>query len=303
MKIAIIGAKGMLGHAITAQLTTCGIHVTGFGMEQLDITNPDMVREVLDTDTWSCIINCAAFTHVDNCETERETAYATNVRGVQNIAQYCAEKKSLLIHFSTDYIFNGKKQASYIETDAPDPINYYGQTKYEGELAIQQRCDRYYIFRIQWLYGDWGTHFVKTILNLAQNQPQLKVVSDQWGSPTSTGCVAEIVSKFVQHRPAFGIYHAASQGYTNWHAFATYFLSLTQLSPTVTAIATADAPRPAVRPLNSRLNCDKLLQLDFIRPATWQQQIETYMCHLAQQGNIKLNDRARARMHCLIKET
>ena len=276
-RVVVLGAHGMLGTDICQIFSENGVPVVALSSKNIDITDPKSVAENLDQFEISWLINCAAFTKVDACETEKDRALQTNGNGPKYLAQYCSERNIPLVHFSTDYIFDGTKLSPYAEDDTPNPVNYYGETKLIGEQNIQKVWGQFYIFRVQWLYGNNGNHFVKTILRLAQERPELKIVADQWGSPTWTREVAHGVYTAFREKPLWGIYNFASHGYTTWFEFAEEFLKLKNIATPILRVTTEQFPLPAKRPKNSRLDLGKFFSSCTSKPKTWQQSIKEFL--------------------------
>lgn len=281
MKFIILGALGMLGSDLTQVLQKKGHDVVAFSSQQCDITSRSSLNTVLLPHIKECdaVINCAAYTKVDNCEIQSKKAFEVNAVGVDCLVEITNIFNVTLVHFSTDYVFNGTKDLPYDENDIPDPISVYGESKFEGESKITNHKTNYYIFRIQWLYGQFGSHFIQTILNLAKDKDELSIVNDQWGSPSSTLDISRCLEAFLTHKkqPEFGIYHLANQGYATWYEFASLVLSLTNSSCKVLPTTSAQFKRPAHRPPNGRLNCDKFLSLAVATPLSWQDAVKNYL--------------------------
>ena len=279
-KITIVGANGLLGQALTHSFTQNGWDIAALGSKDIDITNPDSIKQALDglgERHW--VFNCAAFTKVDACETHADLAYAVNGYGAGHLARYCAANTMPLVHFSTDYIFDGTKSTPYDETDTACPINVYGKSKALGEHQIIEQTNQHYIFRIQWLYGPNGTHFVDTIRRKFTQQPnELAVVSDQIGSPTYTNILAQELSSLIKKPIPYGVYHLACSGYTSWHGFAQYILK----TPHIKTLSTKTINSPAKRPLNSRLNTQKWTDATLRTLPNWQSGVDAYLKDLAQ---------------------
>jgi dTDP-4-dehydrorhamnose reductase len=277
MKIAIIGYKGMLGSDIYVELSNSGHEIIGLDIEDIDIAKKENTNAVLLKIKPAIIINCAAYTNVDGAESERETTYAVNSLGPKHLAQFCKKHDAILYHFSTDYVFDGKKETPYIETDSCSPINFYGKSKLDGELNIINYCRKYYIFRIQWLYGKNGSNFVKTIINLSKEKQELAIVNDQYGSPTWTKSIASSISKTLQNPIDFGVYHLSNQGYTTWYNFAEFFLNKIDSACHLKTTTSKLMKRPAQRPQNSLLSLKKILSKKIICPQSWQEAICDYL--------------------------
>lgn len=278
MSVIILGSSGMLGSDILTEFKNNKISVTGLSSRDIDITSQKSIETTLENyPAIKLIINCAAYTAVDNCETETKRALSVNGTGPGLLANYCAKHNITLIHFSTDYVFDGKKEEPYIESDPTNPINIYGQSKLKGEKLIQESTCSYYIFRVQWLFGENGNHFIKTIIRLANERTELKIVNDQWGSPTYTKDIAKTVFEFLELSPAFGIYNLANQEYCNWYDFAKKIVELKKLNCTIYPQPSEAYPVPATRPKNSRLNCEKLYNTGVSKLRTWQEACKEFI--------------------------
>jgi len=207
--ILVFGKNGQVATALREILP----EAIFLGSEAANFLSPESVIQALETHKPTVIINAAAYTQVDKAETERDAALTINAKTPGTIAQWCKSHNALLIHYSTDYVFDGSGDKPWLETDTPNPQNYYGLSKWEGEKAIQASGCKHYIFRVSWVYSPWGANFKKTILRLAQEREELKIVADQWGSPTK----AEDIAGASQE---FGLYHWRFSEYTTWHQFA-----------------------------------------------------------------------------------
>jgi dTDP-4-dehydrorhamnose reductase len=260
VKILITGNKGQLGNDC-AQVFSPDHVVLATDLEELDITHLQDVEGTAEAFRPDWIVNCAAYTHVDACETQKNLAWQINVEGPRNLA-LCVEKYGgKLIHISTDYVFGGKKNLPepYLEDDEADPSSYYGKTKLEGELTVKQITDRYIIIRTAWLYGIKGHNFLKTVLGLALKNPhkEIKVVNDQFGSPTWSYQLALQIAKLIDVNGK-GIYHATAEGYCSWYQLAIDFFEKMEIPHVVVPCSTKEYPTPAVRPVNSILENERL---------------------------------------------
>lgn len=249
MKILVIGAAGQLGHDLMACLGT-EHDVTGVDIDEVDITDPASVESVFGEADPGLVINSAAYTNVDGCETDREVAWAVNAEGPGHVARSCAGLGVPLIHVSTDYVFDGSKGSPYFEDDPVAPLGEYGRGKLAGEEAVSTVLDRYLIVRTAWLFGTSGNNFVKTMLRLGREREQLKVVDDQTGSPTYSGHLALAIKALAETRlDQPGIYHMTNGGHCTWYDFAAEIFKLAgveiDLQPTTTAEFGSPAPRPA----------------------------------------------------------
>jgi dTDP-4-dehydrorhamnose reductase len=260
MKILITGSHGQLG-SDCAGLLSHRHDVFAPDEKDLDIVNLDTVLYIVSGFSPDILLNCAAFTNVDACETEREQAWRVNVDGPENLAVAAKEYGVKLIHVSTDYVFNGKKKVPepYVEDDETAPLSYYGSTKLESEHAVQRENDNHIIIRTSWVYGMNGHNFLKTMLRLAltNSKQEIKVVNDQFGSPTWAYSLAQQIEKLMEDDRR-GIYHASAEGYCTWFELASYFLEKMGVENPVVPCMTKDYPTPAVRPMNSILENRRL---------------------------------------------
>lgn len=271
-EILLFGAHGMLGHALQAAYQQYA--VTTVGHREVDIADFAAVTALLDKVRPRYVINAAAYTQVDACETNRDLAMRSNGLAPGVLANAAKQFGCTLIHFSTDYIFAGSKAAGYTENDQPDyPVNYYGSTKLAGEQAIvQSGLKQFYMIRTAWLYGAHGKNFVDTMLNLAKTKQPLRVVHDQHGSPTYTVDLAAATRQCIEHALPCGIYHLTNAGNCTWYEFSKEIFQQANLSVTVEPCTSDAFPRPAKRPTYSVLLNTKLPQL---RP--WQEALTAYL--------------------------
>lgn len=270
--IVLFGGNGMLGQALQQALSGHTLHVLTH--RKVDITDAVAVDQALHSIQPDYLINAAAYTKVDDCETQQDLAMRSNGLAPGNLAVVAKQHGCTLIHFSTDYIFSGTKPEGYQESDIPDqPVNYYGRTKLAGEQAIMQSgLQQFYIIRTAWLYGSHGTNFVDTMLNLAKTKPQLKVVNDQYGSPTYTVDLAAATLQFIDQVIPYGVYHLTNTGSCTWYAFAKAIFQQANLSITVEPCTSDAFPRPAKRPTYSMLVNTKLAPL-----RSWQEALAAYV--------------------------
>lgn len=267
MRILVTGKEGQVAHALAA-LSGDGVSIVALGRPELDITKPDSIVDAIKAVRPDILVNAAAYTAVDKAEIEEQAAYAVNRDGARNVAVAAAIAALPVIHISTDYVFAGDKSAPYLETDAPGPTGIYGRSKLEGERAVANANAAHVILRTAWVYGPYGHNFLKTMLRLAADRDVLRVVADQFGTPTYAPDIAEavvVVARKALSEPEGknwrGIFHMVSEGETNWAGFAEeIFANSAHLGgPTahVEPITTADYPTPARRPANSRLDMTK----------------------------------------------
>ena len=270
--ILVVGANGMLGRDV---MTLIGAAGRGVDIDEIDITSLESTDRILKTLKPKTVINCAAYTDVDGCENNTETAMQVNGEGVAHLAMVSREIGARLVHISTDYVFNGSKGSPYVEDDAPCPLGVYGQSKLAGEMNATFNPD-HLIIRTQWLYGLHGKNFVETMLHLAKEKDELSVVDDQIGSPTWTVDLAHAILTLLKtgHR---GIYHAANSGFCSWNGFAKAIFEETGLLTRVTAMTTDALNRPARRPLYSTLDCSKLEHDTGFQPQPWRSALKAYL--------------------------
>lgn len=266
--VLVTGAKGMLGQDLCPILRNNGYSVIETNHQTLDITNFDMVKAVLSEQKPDIVVHCAAYTNVDKAEVDLETARLVNAKGTENLAKVCANIDATLVYVSTDYVFDGDATKPYIPNDIPNPINNYGLTKFEGELAVQEYCEKYYICRTSWLYGIYGKNFVQTMLSLA-DKPELKVVDDQIGCPTWTVELANGIIKLLNGSP-YGIYHVCGAGSTSWYNFAKEIFAQSGLKVNLKPCTTEEFPRPAKRPAYSVMDNNGICR-------NWEDALKDYM--------------------------
>jgi dTDP-4-dehydrorhamnose reductase len=258
-KTILFGAHGMLGHALQEVFP----HAQFVGHRNVDITDEDAIMNLVKKERPGIVINAAAYTDVDGCEDNRVHAFAVNGDGPGYIAKACADVDAILVHFSTDYIFNGTRR-EYREDDRPNPINAYGESKLLGEVSIAKNLENYRIIRTSWLYGSHGKNFVDTILALSRQLPFVRVVNDQVGKPTYTVDLANKVPEIISCDP--GIYHITNDGQCSWYEFASAFI------PNATPCSTEEFPRKAKRPSFSVLVNTKTLPLRY-----WKEAVKEYI--------------------------
>jgi len=278
MKILITGAGGQLGRNLS-EFGQTSFDIFALDRQALDITDLQSVEKVIGDICPDCVINAAAYTAVDKAETEPDQAFNVNRDGPANLAKVCSLLDIPLIHVSTDYVFSGNKSSPYVETDEVKSINVYGESKWLGEEAVRDNCRRHIILRVSWVFGFYGNNFVKTIQRLAREREELRVVNDQFGAPTSTENISNVLMQIVKKikMPGFcdyGTYHYCDESVTNWFEFAEAIVDETKqyeelLVKTITPITTKEFPTPAKRQNNSRMDCSKLKTQFGIEQYSW----------------------------------
>ena len=259
MKVLVTGATGMLGSDLCPMLEDAGFDVIETTIEELDITDEQNVKDLLNDVKPDYVIHCAAYTNVDKAEEEPDKAENVNGTATKYIARACKANEAVLIYISTDYVFDGTKNTPYVPGDKTNPINAYGLSKLHGEQAVEENCDRYYILRTSWLYGHHGKNFVETMISLA-DKPEVKVVNDQIGCPTWTVDLADAIISFIDEDPEYGIYHACGGGSTTWYDFAKEIYNQAGLNVNLKPCTTEEFPRQAKRPKYSIMDNDGLLR-------------------------------------------
>lgn len=270
--ILVVGANGMLGRDLMELL---GDDARGIDIDQIDITSLESTDRVLKTLKPRVVINCAAYTDVDGCEANVEQAMQVNGEGVAHLAMTTGEINARLVHISTDYVFDGSKGSPYLEDDAPQPLNIYGESKLAGELNAAFNPD-HLVIRTQWLYGLHGKNFVETMLRLAGEKDELTVVDDQTGSPTWTVDLAKAIQALLKS-DGRGIYHAANAGFCTWNQFARAIFEESGLTVKVSGMTTDELNRPARRPLYSTLDCGRLQRDAGFVPQPWRSALRDYL--------------------------
>jgi dTDP-4-dehydrorhamnose reductase len=256
LKILLIGAQGQVGWELARRLPALGT-LTTTDRTTLDLADPDAIRSAVRAARPEVVVNAAAYTAVDKAESEPALATTINGDAPGILGEEAARAGALLVHYSTDYVYDGEKAGAYVETDAPNPVSAYGRSKLAGEHAIVASGCRHLIFRTCWVYGPRGRNFLLTILKAARERPELKVVDDQFGAPTSSAAIAEATSRAIGVARGQGVYHMSAAGRTTWHGFAQSIVAAAGLTTPVKAIPTSDYPTPARRPRNSLLDNSK----------------------------------------------
>lgn len=275
MVILVTGASGQLGQSIqfiASNYSDCQFIFAS--STDLDITNQERVNHFFDTNTIDFCINTAAYTAVDKAESEIEKAEAINVVGPRNLAIACQKNQVKLLHISTDFVFDGASSKPYLETDATNPLGIYGKTKLEGEQAVENAMNDYFIIRTSWVYSQFGNNFMKTMLRLASERDTLSIVSDQIGSPTNAVDLAKALLSIIQSNSSkYGIYNFSNEGIASWYDFATEIFRINKVVINVNPIPTEAFPTPAKRPKYSLLDKSKIKNAFGIDIKTWQESL------------------------------
>ncbi|MEK4739713.1 MULTISPECIES: dTDP-4-dehydrorhamnose reductase [Bacillus] len=282
MKILVTGYNGQLGYDVVKRGEKQGLEMQGIGIEDLDITNESAVYEFVDNVKPDAIIHCAAYTAVDKSEDDKDLCWNVNVDGTNYLATAAEKLNAKFVYISTDYVFDGEGTHTFVETDAPNPVGYYGLTKYEGEKVVRSLIDNNFIVRISWVFGINGNNFIKTMLRLGETRDELNVVGDQIGSPTYTYDLARLLIDMVVTNK-YGTYHATNEGFCSWADFAEEIFEIAGKDVKVNSIATEEYPTRAVRPKNSRMSKQKLIDNGFKPLPAWQEAVKHYITQLQQE--------------------
>ena len=284
MKVLVTGVKGQLGHDVMNELALRGIEGIGVDVEEMDITDRTACETVISQEKPDAVIHCAAYTAVDAAEDNLELCRKINAEGTRNIARVCKAMDIKMMYISTDYVFNGGGQRPWEPDDHREPLNVYGLTKYEGEIAVEQNIQKYFIVRIAWVFGVNGKNFIKTMLRLGKEKGAVSVVNDQIGSPTYTYALARLLVDMIQ-TDKYGRYHATNEGLCSWYEFACEIFRQAGMDEVkVTPVDSDGFPAKAKRPSNSRMSKEKLTENGFERLPSWQDALGRYLKVLKENG-------------------
>lgn len=277
MKILVTGSKGQLGRELCETLNLINdVQVIGHDRDTLDITNWSELLQEIESIRPNVIINAAAYTNVDGCETDYNGAYAVNVIGARNVARAAQILGAKVIHISTDFVFDGNKGASYFEYDATNPLSVYGKTKLAGEWAVRNECRNHFIIRTSWLYGKYGNNFVKTMIKIGKQNDEIKVVTDQIGSPTYATDLVDVIQKCL-YSDAFGVYHFSNKGNCSWNEFAKEIFFQMKMNTVVKDTTSVEFIRPATRPAFSVMDTDMIQASLEIEIKSWQESLASFI--------------------------
>lgn len=277
MKILVTGAKGQLGTDLMNELAKRGLEGYGVDVEEMDITDAAACKRVISAAGVDAVIHCAAYTAVDAAEDNVELCRKINGEGTRNVAQACRDAGVKMMYISTDYVFDGQGTRPWEPDDERHPLNVYGETKYEGELAVEELVEKYFTVRIAWVFGVAGKNFIKTMLRLGKERGAVSVVDDQVGSPTYTYDLARLLVDMVQ-TDKYGRYHATNEGLCSWYEFAKEIFRQAGMDDvSVTPVSSSEFPAKATRPANSRMSKAKLTENGFELLPTWQDALGRFL--------------------------
>lgn len=280
MKVLVTGVKGQLGYDVVNELTKRGIEAVGVDIQEMDITDAASVEKVIGEAAPDAVVHCAAYTAVDAAEDNVEICRKVNADGTQNIANVCKKLDCKMVYISTDYVFDGEGTRPWEPEDERHPLNVYGQTKYEGELAVEELVEKFFTVRIAWVFGVAGKNFIKTMLRLGAERGAVSVVDDQVGSPTYTYDLARLLVDMIQ-TDRYGRYHATNEGLCSWYEFAKeIFRQVGMDEVQVTPVGSSEFPAKATRPSNSRMSKEKLTENGFERLPAWQDALGRFLKEL-----------------------
>lgn len=282
MVVLVTGANGQLGQSLQFIAPNCpDIQFVFYDSKTLDITNLKNIKQIFEQIKPNYCINAAAYTAVDKAESEPEKAHIINVIGPKNLAEVCKEFETVLLHISTDFVFDGNKNTPYAEIDIPNPTGVYGQTKLDGEKAIQETWQKHFIIRTSWVYSQFGNNFMKTMLRLASERDKLSVVNDQIGTPTNAVDLAEVLVKIIlsdNQQPStnnYGIYNFSSEGQCSWYYFAKKIFEFNNIKINLEPIPTTSFPTPAKRPNYSVLDKSKIKNIFGVEVKYWENSLKS----------------------------
>lgn len=277
MRILVTGSKGQLGRELCETLSlNKDIQVIGHDRDTLDITSWSEVLKEVKAIKPNVIINTAAYTNVDACETDYSGAHAVNVIGAMNMARAAEQVGAKIIHISTDFVFDGKKGSSYFEYDATNPLSVYGKTKLAGEWAVRNECRNHFIIRTSWLYGKYGNNFVKTMFKLSEIKDNVEVVNDQIGSPTNVFDLVEVL-KFLSGNESYGTYHFSNEGCCSWNEFAIKIFEILNLKTEVKPITSGSYGQLALRPSYSVLDTRLIQEITKLKIINWEDSLRNFL--------------------------
>lgn len=280
MKIAVLGSNGMLGSKVTELFKAKGHDLIAPTHSEADLNYPHTLEKFFKSASFDVLVNCAGFTHVDACEEPAKFSMVLNINGtvVGWLAKLCQKSRRTLVHYSTDYVFDGRKDEPYLEEDRPHPLNTYGRSKYQGEKLLLASNPFFYLVRSSWIFGPHGDNFVDKIIGLLRTKSRIEVVNDQVGGPTYTADLAGFTLDLLEKKAEPGTYHFANSGHTSWHGLAKEIQKQTGLTRCdLIAVPSESIFRPAERPSNSRFNLSKAAKAMGHPPRPWQEALKEYL--------------------------
>ncbi|MFT5640892.1 MAG: dTDP-4-dehydrorhamnose reductase [Cyclobacteriaceae bacterium] len=282
MNILITGSNGQLGNELRGIAVNYKNHLFLFtDVQDLDITDQDALASFFKDNNIELCINCAAYTAVDKAETERALCDKINIEGPANLAKACAKNNARIIHISTDFVFSGESFIPLIETKKTDPVNFYGLSKLNGELALSKELKEHFIIRTSWLYSTHGGNFVKTMIKLGESKPKLNIIVDQIGSPTYAFDLANAIMSIVEsHSSAFGVYHYSNEGIASWYDFTSAIFEYSNIKTLISPIPTSEYPTPAKRPHYSVMDKSKIKEAFNITIPHWRSSLKECLSKL-----------------------
>jgi dTDP-4-dehydrorhamnose reductase len=278
-KILVTGSNGQLGSCLKIKSKEQDtLNFVFLDSKRLDVTNVNQINKVFSENNFDYCINCAAYTAVDQAEDESDIAYNINTLGAKNLAEASKKFKVILIHISTDFVFNGKAETPYKETDTTNPLGVYGTTKLQGEHEIQSILSDYYVIRTSWLYSEFKNNFVKTMLNLASKRSELSIVNDQKGTPTNANDLSEAIVKVINSdKKAFGLYHFSNLGETTWFNFANKIFELTNTKIKLIPVNSSEYVTKALRPKYSVMDKTKIIDTFDLKVLDWEKSLKNHL--------------------------
>ena len=276
MRVLVTGVKGQLGHDVVNEMEKRGLTPIGVDLAEMDITDKEACDRVITEANVEAVIHCAAYTAVDAAEDNVDVCMKVNAGGTRNIAEVCKKLGIKMMYISTDYVFDGQGTRPWEPDDERHPLNVYGQSKYEGELAVEELVEKFFTVRIAWVFGINGKNFIKTMLNLGKTRDHLTVVADQIGSPTYTYDLARLLVDMIE-TDRYGRYHATNEGLCSWYEFACEIFKQAGMNVTVSPVTSDQYPAKAKRPMNSRMDKSKLDEMGFKRLPSWQDALGRYL--------------------------
>lgn len=276
MRILVTGVKGQLGYDVVNELEKRGHVAIGVDIDEMDITDAVSVDKVITESNVNAVIHCAAYTAVDAAEENIDICRKVNADGTRNIAEVCKKLDIKMMYISTDYVFDGEGTNMWEPDDKREPLNVYGITKYEGELAVEENLEKFFTVRIAWVFGVNGKNFIKTMLNLGKTRDELSVVNDQIGSPTFTYDLARLLVDMIE-TDKYGRYHATNEGLCSWYDFAVEIFKQAGMNVKVNPVDSSSFPVKAKRPNNSRMSKEKLEENGFERLPSWKDAVRRYL--------------------------